>query len=145
MPLQSKKSLHRKLADPKFREAFVSSRIAQTLATQVRLLRQNKEMTQKDLARELGTSQNAIYRLENPRYGKPNISTLRKIASYFDVGLIVRFAPFSEIADWAANLSEDSIKVPDFAHDRGFIERGSPRAGAPGKVAELNPYHASIE
>lgn len=125
MPLQSKKSLHRKLADPKFREAFVSSRIAQTIATQIRTLRQKEEMSQKDLARELGTSQNAIYRLENPRYGKPSISTLRKIASYFDVGLIVRFAPFSEIADWTANLSEESIKVPDFASDQGFIERKS--------------------
>src|ERR1039457_3051240 len=53
MPLQSKKSLHRKLADPKFREAFVSSRIAQTIATQIRTLRQKEEMSQKDLAREL--------------------------------------------------------------------------------------------
>jgi transcriptional regulator with XRE-family HTH domain len=92
------------------------------------VLRQKKEMSQKELARALGTSQNAIYRLENPKYGRPNISTLKKLASFYDVGLIVRFAPLSEIADWTINLSPGSMNVPDFAHDPGFIERKPPEA-----------------
>jgi transcriptional regulator with XRE-family HTH domain len=86
-------------------------------------MRQKKEMSQKDLARELGTSQNAIYRLENPKYGRPNISTLRKVASFFDVGLVVRFASFSDIADWTLKMSPQSIDVPSFEADLGFIER----------------------
>src|SRR3954470_24944561 len=100
MALQSKDSLHRKLADKRFRKTFISSRIAQTLGMQVRVMRQRLDLSQKDLARALGTSQNAIYRLESPKAIRPNISTLERIAEYFDVGLVVRFAPFSEIADW---------------------------------------------
>jgi transcriptional regulator with XRE-family HTH domain len=86
-------------------------------------MRQRKEMSQKDLARELGTSQNAIYRLESPKAGKPNISTLEKIAAYFGVGLIVRFAPVSEVVDWTMNMSQQSIDIPDFDNDLGFMER----------------------
>src|ERR1017187_5120 len=122
-PLHSKQSLHRKLQDPKYREAFASSRVAQTVAAQIKVMRQRMNMSQKDLARELETSQNAVYRLEKPNYGRPNISTLRKVASFFEVGLIVRFAAFSEIVDWALNINQHSIDVPSFAEDLGFVER----------------------
>jgi transcriptional regulator with XRE-family HTH domain len=123
MSLHSKRSLYGKLVDKKYREAFVSSRLAQTIATQVRVLRQKEEMSQKDLARALGTSQNAICRLENPKYGRPNISTLKTVAEYFDVALVVRFAPFSELVDWALNKSPESVDVPCFDDDLGFVER----------------------
>jgi transcriptional regulator with XRE-family HTH domain len=123
MHLHSKQELHEKLKNPKYREAFLSSRIAQIIAAQVKVMRQKKEMSQKDLARELGTSQNAIYRLENPKYGRPNISTLRKVASFFDVGLVVRFGSFSEIVDWTLAMTEASIDVPTFTDDAGFVEK----------------------
>ena len=126
-PLRSKFSLYKRLHDPKFRRAFVSSRIAQTTATQVRVMRQKREMSQQQLARELGTSQNAIYRLENPSSTKPNISTLERVADFFGVGLIVRFAPFSEMVDWALNLSARALDVPRFEDDHGFTQEQPPR------------------
>ena len=75
------------------------------------------------MARALETSQNAIYRLENPNYGRPNISTLKKLADYFGVGLVVRFAPFSELVEWTLSMTPASIDVPSFEDDVGFIER----------------------
>jgi transcriptional regulator with XRE-family HTH domain len=123
MSLHSKRSLYERLRDRRYREAFISSRIDQTIAAQIKVLRQKQNLSQKDLARDLRTSQNAIYRLENPRYGRPNISTLKKIATFFDVGLIVRFARFSEVAKWTLNMSNQSIEVQGFAEDVGFIER----------------------
>ena len=145
MSLHSKQSLYERLADRKFREAFVSSRIAQTIATQIRVLRQREEMSQKDLARALVTSQNAISRLESPKYGKLSISTLKKIASVFDVGLVVRFSPFSEVVDWTTKLSEQSISVPSFASDTGFIERRSPASDdLRGVSARVNGTNDSV-
>jgi transcriptional regulator with XRE-family HTH domain len=117
MRLQSKEGLHRKLRDKKYRDAFVSAGISNSLSLQLRILRQRAGLSQEDLARKLGTSQNAISRMEDPKYGRPSISTLKKIASYFDVGLVVRFAPYGEIADWDLNLSQESMEVPDFNHD----------------------------
>jgi transcriptional regulator with XRE-family HTH domain len=110
-------NLEKKLANEKYRDAFVASRIARTLAFQLRVLRQRAGLSQIELAKKLGTSQNAISRMENPAYGKASISTLRKIASFFKVGLIVRFAPISEIVDWTTHLSAEAVDVPDFERD----------------------------
>jgi ribosome-binding protein aMBF1 (putative translation factor) len=117
--------------------AFISSRIGQTIAAQVRVLRQREQMSQADLAKCLGTSQNAIYRLENPRYIKHNTSTLKRVAEFFKVGLIVRFAPLSEIVDWTNNLSETSINVPDLTHDTGFVDFEEPESVEADRIARL--------
>jgi transcriptional regulator with XRE-family HTH domain len=63
-------------------------------------MRHKKGWSQPALANELCTTQNQIYRLENAATSKPTISTLKKIAAIFDVGLIVRFVPFGEMIDY---------------------------------------------
>jgi transcriptional regulator with XRE-family HTH domain len=122
MSLNSKYKLHAKLKNKAYRDAFVSARISQTLALQARVLRQRAGLSQQELADKLGTSQNAVFRLESPRYGRHTISTLAKVASYFDVGLVIRFAPLSEVVDWTLSLNPESIDIPEFGHDRGFFE-----------------------
>jgi len=114
MSLQSKEDLVEKLRTKKFRDAFVSSRVSNTLAFQIRALRQKRDLSQTVLARQLGTSQNAVCRLENPQYGRPSITTLKKLASLFDVGLVVWFVPFSELVDRFTTLSTESLLVPAF-------------------------------
>jgi transcriptional regulator with XRE-family HTH domain len=138
MSLNSRQSLYEKMKDKKYRDAFVESRISQTLALQARVLRQEAGMSQEELAKKLGTSQNAISRLESPKYGKPSISTLKRYASLFDVGLIVRFVSYSRLIDWT-EPDEFSILVPPFAKDTGFIEEeiNSIEAYEDGLVAAL--------
>jgi transcriptional regulator with XRE-family HTH domain len=137
MSLQSKQNLQKKLANAKYRDTFVASWIAQTLAFQLRVLRQRTGLSQDELADKLETSQNAISRMENPNYGKSSISTLLKVAAFFKVGLIVRFAPLSEIADWTSNLSSKAVDVPDFDHDIGFIERKGPESESQEVYSEI--------
>ena len=96
MSLQSKQNLYEKLKSKHHRNAFVWSRITQTLAIQARVLRQRSGWSQQGLAEALETSQNAVYRMESPKYGKHSLTTLKKWAEYFDVGLVVSFAPHSE-------------------------------------------------
>jgi len=73
-------------------------------------------------------NQNAISRLESVDYGKPTITTLKRLAAALDVSLIVRFAPFSEVVDWVSGtprinegLTNDSLTVPIFTKEE---ERG---------------------
>ena len=63
--------------------------------------------------------QERISALENPS-NTPNISTLKKIANAFDVGLIVRFIPISELLEWQLNLSNESLNAPSFNEDHYF-------------------------
>jgi transcriptional regulator with XRE-family HTH domain len=76
--------------------------------------------------------QNAISRLESMSYGKPTITTLKRLASAFDVGLEVRFSPFSKMADWVSGtphvdygLSADSLSVVPFEEEEknGTLDR----------------------
>ncbi len=131
MSLQSKRSLLKKLDNKQYRDTFVGSKIGQTIAFQLRVMRQRAGLSQDELAKALGTSQNAVSRMENPRYGKPSITTLKKVASFFDVGLVVRFAPLSEIVEWTTKLSTESIQVPDFCNDAGLADCGPPTADLP--------------
>jgi transcriptional regulator with XRE-family HTH domain len=63
-------------------------------------MRNNVHMSQPELAERLNTTQNQIYRLESPQRAKPTLTTLKKIAAFFDVGLVVRFVPYSEMIDY---------------------------------------------
>jgi transcriptional regulator with XRE-family HTH domain len=122
MALQSREDLIADLLSKKFRDAFVSSRVSNTLALQIRAMREERGWSQAHLAKLLGTSQNAVYRLESPQYGRYNITTLRRLASIFDVGLAVWFIPFSKLVDRVMNLSTEDILVPRFDDDPGFQE-----------------------
>jgi transcriptional regulator with XRE-family HTH domain len=122
MSLQSREDLIAKLHEKHYRDAFVSSRVSNTLALQIRAMRQAREWSQAHLAELLGTSQNAVWRLESPQYGKYSITTLKRLASIFDVGLAVWLVPFSKLVDRVINLSTEDILVPSFNDDLGFQE-----------------------
>jgi len=68
-----------------------------------------------------GIKQQAISRLENPSYGKATLTTLKKIAAAFDVGLLVEFVPFSQLIKRVSGtpyiergLSPETMNVPSF-------------------------------
>lgn len=103
------------------RSKFVESHVSKTLAFQIRALRDREGWSQQRLAEKIDSNQNAVYRAENPNYGKQTITTLKKIAAAFDVALVVRFVPFSELVDWVSGtphvsegLNSDALDVLGF-------------------------------
>ncbi len=125
MSLNSRKDLQARFRRGKsVRERFVESHLGKGIAFQLRATRDRKGWSQDRLAAESGMTQNAISRLESAEYGKPTITTLRRLAAAMDVGLIVRFVPFSELADWISGtprvnmgLSADTIAIPSFPEE----------------------------
>jgi|ERR1700674_167009 len=131
--LTSRKTLLRRLQrGPDARAKFVDSHISKTLAFQIRALR--GELSQEKAMEKLGMNQNAISRLENPYYGKATLTTLKRIASAYDVGLLVELVPFSRLVDRASGtphtdngLSPSTMNVPSFEEEikQGFIDESS--------------------
>lgn len=123
MYLSSKPDLIARLRRGKStREAFVESHLAKTTASQIRAIRDRLEWSQQELADKVGMTQNAISRLESLHYGKATLTTLKRIAAAFDVALIVRFVPFSELVDWVSatprvskGLTTEAMAVPTFS------------------------------
>lgn len=100
--------------DKAYRDAFTESMIRTGLAFQLRELRKRSGMSQKELGRLAGTTQNVISRLENPDYGSFTLKTLLRLASSLDVALIVKFATFGELHQMTRDRSPDALAVPSY-------------------------------
>jgi transcriptional regulator with XRE-family HTH domain len=109
------------LQDKEYREIFNEEEIDTTLPFQIRAMREARHWSQQELADRVGMTQESISRLENLDTGSYSVKTLKRLAAVFDVALLVRFAPFSELVDWAANISEEALAVPEFARDTDLV------------------------
>lgn len=107
----------RNLKKKTYRDAFVRSQINVGIPFQVRALREKKQWKQEQLAKACGMLQPRISAIERPGGSKLNLETLFRLASAFDVGLVVRFGPFSEMLRWADEFSPDTFQVPSFTQE----------------------------
>src|SRR5687768_1571431 len=109
--------LKEKLKKLGYRRAFVRSQIIVGIPFQIRALRERHEWTQKQLAEKAEMLQPRISAMETPGGNMPNLETLARFADAYDVGLIVKFAPFSEMVEWAEAFDPDTFGVPEFDND----------------------------
>jgi transcriptional regulator with XRE-family HTH domain len=72
--------LEEQLKDPNFAERFKKAGEAWDVALKLASLRRASGLSQKELAKQVGTSQQQISRLESPSYEGHSLSMLRRIA-----------------------------------------------------------------
>lgn len=72
--------LNEDLKDPEFREHYQEERQALILALKIAKLREKKGLSQQQLANLMGTSQQAISRIESGNHEGFTLKTLEKIA-----------------------------------------------------------------
>jgi transcriptional regulator with XRE-family HTH domain len=118
--IERREKLKAQLKDKIYRDAFVSEHIDTGIPFQIRALRKQRKLTQKELSVITGMAQERISVAENPNYSRFNIKTLKRIASAFEVALIVRFVPISELVKWELNLSSETLEAVSFDEDPYF-------------------------
>ncbi len=79
--------LEEQLEDPDFAERFKKAGEAWDVALQLASLRKASGLSQKELAKRLGTSQQQISRLESPSYEGHSLSMLRRVADVLDASV----------------------------------------------------------
>ena len=79
--------LRQELRDPEYSEGYAESFLNSYIATQIKVIREQRHMTQADLASEIGTTQAGVSRLENVNYSSWSIRTLIKLARAFELRL----------------------------------------------------------
>ena len=126
--INRKEKLVSKLKNKEYRDAFLAELITTGIPFQIRALREQRNLTQKQLGDQADMAQESISRLEDPNYGKLNLKTLKRLASAFDVGLVVRFVPFSELVSWEINLSSESLGVLSFEQESYFQDMATNQA-----------------
>lgn len=111
------KAIWKKMRNKEYRDSFVAAHISNTISAQINTMRQIRGWNQSELATRCDMRQSRISALEDPDIENVEIATLRRVASAFDVGLSVRFVPFSEIAQRASNLNNSDFNVQEYSKD----------------------------
>ncbi len=78
------------LKNPEVKKEYDDLDVLYNIKRQVIKLRQEKGLSQKQLAEIIGTKQSAISRLENENYN-PSVELLSKIAKAFNKSLEIKF------------------------------------------------------
>ena len=147
-----REGLAEKFKNKEYRDAFVAEQIFSRLPLKIRSIREEQELTQRQLGELADMAQTWVSKLEDPNYGKLTISTLLKLAAAFDVGLHVDFVPFSKVLDGAMRLRSVSFAVPKFADDQGFAytlserepEQACAAGGDNGETTDMGGYTAEV-
>lgn len=100
-----------------YREAFVAAELKRGIPAQIRVLRKQRGWNQAVLAEHADLTQGAISRAEDPDYGNLTFNNILKIAAGFDVAFVGKFVPFSELARYQSDLSEQSLQAVSFSED----------------------------
>ena len=114
--MSKREQIWNSLKDKEYRELFASD-VGTGLAFQIKLLREERGFTQEKLAEVTGKAQETVSQLENPNYGRYSLATLTQLAGAFDVALVVRFAPFSELVDYTVELSSEKLAPLSFEQE----------------------------
>lgn len=100
--------LEEQLKDPEFAARFDEAGQAWDVALQIAALRQQAGLSQKELAKILGTSQQQVSRLESPGYEGHSLSTLRRVAAALNAKMSIVFEPVDD--DAGALVAEPSTR-----------------------------------
>ena len=82
--------LEEHLKDPDFAERFRKAGEAWDVALQIAALRKDSGLSQAQLAKRVGTSQQQISRLESPSYEGHSLSMLRRVAEVLGASVKVK-------------------------------------------------------
>jgi transcriptional regulator with XRE-family HTH domain len=82
--------LEEQLKDKEFAKRFRKAGEAWDVAVQLAQLRRRKGLSQKELAKRVGTSQQQISRLESPSYEGHTLSMLRRVADVLGASVKVK-------------------------------------------------------
>jgi transcriptional regulator with XRE-family HTH domain len=119
----SKASLLEKLTKKEYRDALISEEIDVGLPMQLREMRESRGWKQAQVAKKIGTAQPRFPVMEKPGYGNFSLTTLKKLASVFDVGLIVSFVPYSEMIDFRESITRKRLAIPAFSDEYLAMEK----------------------
>lgn len=102
--------LKEEFKDKEYAHAYVNEFLNASIATQIKVLREQRGWTQKHLASLTGMKQSRISLLENVNYTRWSISTLKTLAEAFDVTLKVSFEGFSTRITDIENFNRKSLE-----------------------------------
>lgn len=115
-----KKTINNAFQDEDYRHGYADEFLNSYIATQIKVLREQRGWSQKELADRADMLQPRISALENVNYSSWSIKILRRLAEAFDLTLNVSFESFGERLEDFDNFSRENLERPSFPDDPYF-------------------------
>ena len=106
--------------DEEYRHAYADECLNTMIATQIRVLREQQDLTQKSLADKAGMMQPRLSVLEDANYSNWSINTLKRLARAFDLTLKVSFESFTSMILDFESLGRETLQRTSFKDDPVF-------------------------
>ena len=132
--------------DEEYSHVYLNELLNIYLATQIRVLREQRGWTQGALAERCGMKQEAISRLEQSDYGSWSIKTLECLARAFDVALFVSFEHFGETIRRMRELTRTRLQRTSRREELQGLEQLASQSSILGQLQKYSVrqhvYHA---
>jgi transcriptional regulator with XRE-family HTH domain len=126
--------------DFKYRHAYVDEFTDAFIATQIKVIREQRGMNQTQLGVAAGMRQSQISELEDVNTRSWKVSTLKKIAKAFDLVLVVRFETFGNVLPSIGHLERTLLERAAFKDDPVFsTSTATATADAPSTDEHMPP------
>jgi transcriptional regulator with XRE-family HTH domain len=112
----------RELKDEDSRYAYADAVTNAFLTGQIKALREERNLTQEQLADLVGTQQSGISRWLNSGFSTCKVDTLRKFARAYGVRLRISFEPFGTLPTDVRGFTKERLAPRKFEDDPAFKE-----------------------
>lgn len=103
-------TLAQEFKDAEYASGYAESHLDSFIAAQIKVLREQRGLTQEQLAAMIGTAQPGISRLEDVNYSAWSMETLKKLARAFGLRLKVSFETFDGIAQEIEAFNRETLE-----------------------------------
>lgn len=123
-----REELRQDFRDEDYAYAYVEDFLNAEIATQIKVLREQRDCTQQQLAERAGMQQPRLSLLEDVNYGAWSIKTLKKLARALDVTLKVSFESFGSRINDIANFKREALQRPTRIESLHSSDAETPKA-----------------
>lgn len=128
---ESRNNVIEEFKDKDYRESYAEDYLNSFIAIQFRVIREQRKITQEELAQAIHTKQTAISRLENINNRSRNLNFLQKAAFALGCRLRVSLETFgSLINEEAPQFSREMLQRPSFEDEFGSPKEATMTAAA---------------
>jgi len=137
-------ALRKNLREREYAEEYANSFLNAYVATQIKVIREQRKMTQADLGGLVGTTQAGISRYEDVNYSSWSLRTLMKLARAFDVRLRVSFEPYGSLPDEVIRFDRARLETIDRESDPKLIDSRIESETDTDRPVDIGAYKASM-
>lgn len=112
--------LFKKFFDKAYRQSYVDSFTDAYIATQIQVLREERALSQIELAELAGMKQSQISSLEDVNRTSWTVRTLKKLAKALDLVLVVRFESYGKVLPDIEQFRRELLTRKSFKDDPVF-------------------------